>query len=178
MLEGKPADYATQFQSRPHTGMVYTPPKYSDHIGVSWLLSTPVAAASRALSSREKSRTLKAQPHKQQPTIKDMFAARPKKKAKIDPAGAAAGAATGSGGSSITGGVAVKTRPPGLAAGVAGLFGGAKKAGSGGGGGGGGVGGISARPAGAKPCGTCWKYKCSCKAKKKKQGGKGKARRR
>ena len=38
MPEGRPADFATQFPGRPHTGMVYTPPTFSDHIAVSLLL--------------------------------------------------------------------------------------------------------------------------------------------
>ena len=46
--DGRGTDFASQFHP-PHTGMVYTPPTFSDHVGVSTLLPwTPRARPGRA----------------------------------------------------------------------------------------------------------------------------------
>ena len=44
--------YATQFEALPHTGMVYTPPKYSDHIGVSCVLFSDIKIDSSLFFTR------------------------------------------------------------------------------------------------------------------------------
>lgn len=71
ILEGTPQDYAAQFY-QPHTGMLYTPPQYSDHIAISHILRRPEQPA-LALSGDKSSR--KTQPHKQQPSIAHFFGA-------------------------------------------------------------------------------------------------------
>jgi len=84
--------YDMQF-SEPHNGIVYTPPKYSDHVGVSLVLHLKAeegseriggASASAAEESEAKRQTLKAQPHLQTRKISCFFQQ-----------GAAAGAAKG-----------------------------------------------------------------------------------
>mmetsp|Transcript_29702 Transcript_29702/g.96752 ORF Transcript_29702/g.96752 Transcript_29702/m.96752 type:complete len:637 (+) Transcript_29702:442-2352(+) len=61
---GPPA-YAKQFREQPHTGVLYTPPRFSDHVGVTLLLR---GARGTFFSEREPTRrwdatTRKAQPH-------------------------------------------------------------------------------------------------------------------
>lgn len=71
IVDGSQADYDSQF-FRPHTGMVYTPPQYSDHIGVSALLNVkPEPDLSR--SKRFNKATRKSQPHAQQKRISNFF---------------------------------------------------------------------------------------------------------
>ena len=49
---GTTADYDSQFQT-PHTGIVYTPPTYSDHVGVSLLLSSELTPPIQASNSQQ-----------------------------------------------------------------------------------------------------------------------------
>jgi len=96
--DGTQSDYDTQF-CRPHTGIIYTPPQYSDHIGVSLLLricdsssrndggeqgNSSSSSSSSSLKSKppadtktkfDKS-TRKCQPHKKQLRLDSFF--RPK----------------------------------------------------------------------------------------------------
>eukprot|EP00977_Amphora_coffeiformis_P010834 scaffold2536_cov169-Amphora_coffeaeformis.AAC.27 len=60
----------TQF-GPPHTGMIYTPPSYSDHIGVSVYLDDSIVSQNLTLKSDVTTR--KAQPHKIQRTIASFF---------------------------------------------------------------------------------------------------------
>jgi exonuclease III len=72
-------------QASPHTGMIYTPPSYSDHIAVSLLLSDDVltqhhdqnqqasSTTSNIISKQEKAATKKAQPHLAQSSITTFF---------------------------------------------------------------------------------------------------------
>jgi exonuclease III len=69
----------TQFGA-PHTGHIYTPPTFSDHIGVSLLLDDTVVAPINLNEFRNVNTLLwndpstrKSQPHKQQPTIGSFF---------------------------------------------------------------------------------------------------------
>lgn len=56
-----------------HTGMIYTPPSYSDHIAVSLLLDDSLTTG-KVLQLDETDRlTRKAQPHKSQSSIKSFF---------------------------------------------------------------------------------------------------------
>lgn len=61
----------TQF-GKPHTGMVYTPPSFSDHIGVSLLLNDDLLQRDLVLSESN-SATRKSQPHKLQKSIASFF---------------------------------------------------------------------------------------------------------
>mmetsp|Transcript_12233 Transcript_12233/g.29149 ORF Transcript_12233/g.29149 Transcript_12233/m.29149 type:complete len:251 (-) Transcript_12233:1744-2496(-) len=63
----------TQF-GEPHTGLIYTPPSFSDHIAISLLLDDECLTPSLALDKSD-SPTRKAQPHKSQKTIASFFAA-------------------------------------------------------------------------------------------------------
>ena len=60
----------TQF-GPPHTGMIYTPPSYSDHIGVSVYFDDSIVPQDLTLKSDAATR--KAQPHKIQRTIASFF---------------------------------------------------------------------------------------------------------
>jgi len=62
----------TQF-GPPHTGMIYTPPSYSDHIGVSVYFDDGMV--SQDLTLQSDAATRKAQPHKIQRTIASFFGA-------------------------------------------------------------------------------------------------------
>lgn len=64
----------TQFGA-PHTGMIYTPPTYSDHIAVSLLMKNEFGTSIGQLILDEKdSATKKSQPHKKQRSIASFFA--------------------------------------------------------------------------------------------------------
>ena len=60
----------TQF-GIPHTGMVYTPPAYSDHIAVTLLLEDDVLPRNLDLDAKKSRRS---QPHRAQPSIASFFA--------------------------------------------------------------------------------------------------------
>jgi exonuclease III len=64
----------TQFGA-PHTGMVYTPPSFSDHIGVSLLMDDCVLSTDLVLDTSD-ARTRSAQPHKSQKSITSFFGSR------------------------------------------------------------------------------------------------------
>lgn len=58
-----------------HNGIIYTPPKYSDHVGVSLCLRLDDTEASKSCILDDRSRTTKrAQPHKKQRHITNFFA--------------------------------------------------------------------------------------------------------
>mmetsp|Transcript_10011 Transcript_10011/g.14720 ORF Transcript_10011/g.14720 Transcript_10011/m.14720 type:complete len:583 (-) Transcript_10011:126-1874(-) len=72
IIEASLATLDTQFGT-PHTGMIYTPPSFSDHIGVSLLLDDACFSADLTLNETD-SATRKAQPHKAQKSIASFFA--------------------------------------------------------------------------------------------------------
>ena len=61
----------TQFGT-PHTGIVYTPPSFSDHVGVSLLVDDATCPRDLTLNEQD-SATRKAQPHKAQTSIASFF---------------------------------------------------------------------------------------------------------
>jgi hypothetical protein len=64
----------TQFIGVPHSGMIYTPPSYSDHIAVSLLLKDDIILnGSSKLELMNDASTRKAQPHKRQRSISSFF---------------------------------------------------------------------------------------------------------
>ena len=69
-------DYEAQFCC-PHTGMVYTPPSYSDHIGVAVVLRLLIEAELQETAS-----TKAAQPFKGQARISSFFAPSASKEAQ------------------------------------------------------------------------------------------------
>ena len=78
--DGTQRTYDTQFYT-PHTGIVYTPPQFSDHIGVSLLLdgeklSAPLGPPKGAKHKWNKS-SRTCQPHKKQSRISAFFRAVP-----------------------------------------------------------------------------------------------------
>ena len=107
--EGSKDDFETQFRAA-HTGMVYTPPLFSDHIAVSLLLQPgALALPSSEVPRCQDSASRRAQPYRKQRRLQDMFAARPARKpgaattngAAARPAAASAApsaASTGAGG--------------------------------------------------------------------------------
>lgn len=64
-----------------HTGMVYTPPSFSDHIGVSLLMDGLAHNSKLELDDRD-SATRKAQPHKMQKSLASFFSANASKETK------------------------------------------------------------------------------------------------
>jgi exodeoxyribonuclease III len=73
IVEASQGTLDTQFGA-PHTGMIYTPPSFSDHIGVSLLLDDSCCAWDLVLDERDPA-TKKAQPHASQKTIASFFGA-------------------------------------------------------------------------------------------------------
>ena len=73
MVEAPQAALDTQF-GPPHTGHVYTPPTFSDHVGVSVLLDDAVIPL-QPLRLQNNAATRKAQPHKRQTSIASFFQA-------------------------------------------------------------------------------------------------------
>jgi hypothetical protein len=63
----------TQF-GPPHTGIIYTPPSFSDHVGVSLLVNDALRCCDLTLDEQDSS-TRKAQPHKMQMSIASFFSA-------------------------------------------------------------------------------------------------------
>lgn len=61
----------TQF-GLPHTGMIYTPPSFSDHIGISALFDDSLLARDQVLDDKDPT-TRKTQPHKLQKSIASFF---------------------------------------------------------------------------------------------------------
>jgi exodeoxyribonuclease III len=71
-----------------HTGIIYTPPEYSDHVGVSLLLDDSIKAGmSLPLALKEDKETKATQPHQAQKTMLSFFGA-----AAAKPASSGAGA--------------------------------------------------------------------------------------
>lgn len=60
---------------KPHTGFIYTPPRFSDHIAISLKLSLGKDKKLTEVSQIDLncSKTKKAQPHKKQRTIQQFF---------------------------------------------------------------------------------------------------------
>jgi len=58
----------------PHTGLVYMPPKFSDHIAVTLLLDDQKLGSTRCELDTADRATRLAQPHKKQPSIRNFFA--------------------------------------------------------------------------------------------------------
>lgn len=73
IVEARKSVLDTQFGT-PHTGMIYTPPSFSDHIAVSLLLEDSCCANDLVLNQSD-SATRKAQPHKAQKSIQSFFSA-------------------------------------------------------------------------------------------------------
>ena len=97
--DGTQRDFETQFRA-PHTGIVYTPPAFSDHIAVSLLLAATVARprpAAGADAVLVLDRQTKLAMHKQQRTLAETFAARTQPMPKAAAASAARAAAPSGG---------------------------------------------------------------------------------
>jgi hypothetical protein len=73
IVEASQTTLDTQFGT-PHTGMIYTPPSFSDHIAISLLLDSDCCSPDLALNESDPT-TRKAQPHKTQKSIKSFFGA-------------------------------------------------------------------------------------------------------
>lgn len=72
IVEATQATLDTQFGS-PHTGMIYTPPSFSDHIAISLLLDDECCQGKSLILEEEDRLTRKAQPHKLQKSISSFF---------------------------------------------------------------------------------------------------------
>jgi len=66
----------TQFGGAAHTGVIYTPPSYSDHIATSLLLNDLFVEPSLHLDETDAA-TKRAQPHKKQKSIASFFGKKP-----------------------------------------------------------------------------------------------------
>jgi hypothetical protein len=75
IIEATQATLDTQFGEK-HTGIIYTPPSFSDHIAVSLLLDDACCTFDLSLEEKDK-RTRMAQPHKRLQTISSFFASAP-----------------------------------------------------------------------------------------------------
>eukprot|EP00911_Craspedida_sp_UC1_P000123 UC1_evm1s97 len=64
----RPQSMETQFRP-PHTGIVYTPPNYSDHVGVSLVLEDAAVRPETGMQLSNDSATRGAMPHRKQPRI-------------------------------------------------------------------------------------------------------------
>jgi hypothetical protein len=62
-----------QFVGAPHTGMIYTPPSYSDHVAVSLLMTDDFSVRVGRLDLIGDAPTRRAQPHKRQKSISSFF---------------------------------------------------------------------------------------------------------
>jgi len=71
IIEARIETLDTQF-GIPHTGMIYTPPSFSDHIAISVLLDDDIASRTLELHEQDPA-TRKAQPHKSQKSIASFF---------------------------------------------------------------------------------------------------------
>jgi exodeoxyribonuclease III len=71
MIEPSQEAIDTQF-GEAHTGMIYTPPSFSDHIAISLLLDD-ICTSSELVLDEKDSATKKAQPHKSQKSIASFF---------------------------------------------------------------------------------------------------------
>lgn len=71
MAEASQAALDKQFGT-PHTGIVYTPPTFSDHVGMSLLMDDSCCPRDLTLNERDDA-TRKAQPHKAQRTMADFL---------------------------------------------------------------------------------------------------------
>lgn len=81
----------TQFSPKPHTGLIYTPPCYSDHIAVSVLFTTRLTTPLPCRSTTDKAgaitnaqHTKQSQPWLVQPSISAFFANTPRRPAGSD----------------------------------------------------------------------------------------------
>ena len=71
IMEATQTALDTQFGLK-HSGMIYTPPSFSDHIGVSLLMDAAFCPRDLILDEKDRA-TRKAQPHKAQTTIASFF---------------------------------------------------------------------------------------------------------
>ena len=72
--DGKPEEYLHHTMLKPHCGIIYFPPRWSDHVGVSMAASAmPVPQCGDALTPAEKRATRKCQPHRVQRSIASFF---------------------------------------------------------------------------------------------------------
>ena len=116
--EGSKDDFETQFRAA-HTGMVYTPPLFSDHIAVSLLLQPgALALPSSEVPRCQDSASRRAQPYRKQRRLQDMFAARPARKpgAATTNGAAAPAAASAAPSAASTGAGGAVARAPATAA--------------------------------------------------------------
>jgi hypothetical protein len=67
----------TQFMGTPHTGIIYTPPSFSDHVAVSLLLKNDIVHTPLVLDESD-AQTRKAQPHKAQRSVAAFFGTKTK----------------------------------------------------------------------------------------------------
>ena len=73
--DGRPKDYVWHTAVPPHSGMIYTPPQWSDHIGVSLLLKDLQIPDEHfiVMTKKEKNATRKCQPHASIRSITSFF---------------------------------------------------------------------------------------------------------
>jgi len=72
--DGKPNDYAWHSKIPPHSGIIYTPPQWSDHIGASLLLhNIKIKNHQIQITKTQKSETRKCQPHASVRSITSFF---------------------------------------------------------------------------------------------------------
>ena len=71
IIEASQVALDTQFGPK-HSGMIYTPPSFSDHIGVSLLMSESICLWDLGLDENDRA-TRKSQPHKSQKSIASFF---------------------------------------------------------------------------------------------------------
>ena len=100
--DGKPEEYLHHSKMAPHCGIVYTPPKWSDHVGVSMACDAmPVldhhtrAKCLHSINSNQKKATRRCQPHKSQRSIASFFGKRGRDMSKHTRSGAKAGGDSG-----------------------------------------------------------------------------------
>ncbi|KAJ1455423.1 Endonuclease/exonuclease/phosphatase [Pelagophyceae sp. CCMP2097] len=75
--EPRAADCVHHASVAPHTGIVYTPPSWSDHVGVSLLLAAVAPAAEARPDAAQTRATTRAQPHARTKPISAFFARAP-----------------------------------------------------------------------------------------------------
>ena len=72
--DGRDSDYLHHSLVPPHSGIVYTPPQWSDHVGVSWFARrVPLPATNLALTQAQKRAMRASQPHTRQRSIMGFF---------------------------------------------------------------------------------------------------------
>jgi hypothetical protein len=111
--DGKPEEYLHHTMRKPHCGIVYTPPQWSDHVGVSLACSTmPIVQEEVALTSAEKRATRKCQPHRVQRSIASFFGKNPDKRSGAKASSISIKRSSGNSGGGGSSSVAVAPQPP------------------------------------------------------------------